>query len=170
MLSELVRIFAGTHAASESGQLLAALAANAEIKMEGRARQARELLAQARDDYRSEQFLCCLDRCERLTTYYADLPESTEGMELASKIKNNPEWLQQACDSLADRLGGLYLALAESYVRKGEPERAAVQLERVIQSFPRTPQAQAARLRLSYLQGQQTWQAEFNKPMKDSAP
>jgi tetratricopeptide (TPR) repeat protein len=164
VLSELVRIFPGTQAAAESGPLLASLTAKSQILTHVRIHQARELLAQAREDYRSGQYLCCLDRCERLGTNFADLPEAAEGLELAHAIKNNPEWLQQACETLSDRLSGLYLVLAESCMRKNQPQQAAHYLERILQAFPGTPQAETARLRLSTLQGQATWQAEFKKP------
>lgn len=164
MLSELLRVFAGTQAAAESGQLLAALTVKPEVQSQVRTRQARELLAQAREDYRTQQYLCCLDRCERLATSYADLPEGVEGVQLAAEIKNNPEWLQRACESLTDRLGGLYLALAETCIKKNQSLQAARHLEHVLQTFPGTPQAEMARVRLSNLQGRPTWQAEFKKP------
>src|SRR5262249_27111323 len=89
-LSELSRVFNGTQAAAQSGQLLATLTARPKPPSQERIRQARELLAQAREDYRTEQDVCCLDRCERLATSFADLPEAAEGFELAALIKNNP--------------------------------------------------------------------------------
>ncbi|HLJ95540.1 MAG TPA: DUF255 domain-containing protein [Gemmataceae bacterium] len=162
-LSELLRVFAGTQAAAESGQWLAALTVKPEVQSQVRVRQARDLLAQAREDYRTQQYLCCLDRCERLATSYADLPEGGEGIQLAAEIKNNPEWLQQACESLSDRLGGLYLALAETCIKNNQTLHAARHLEHVLQTFPGTPQAEMARVRLSNLQGRPTWQAEFKK-------
>ena len=73
-------------------------------------------MAQAREDYRTQQYLCCLDRCEVLTTGYADLGDGSEAHQLAEEIKNNPEWLQRACESANDRLGNLYLALAETWI------------------------------------------------------
>jgi thioredoxin-related protein len=164
ILSELVRVFPGTQAAADSGPLLASLTAKSQILAQVRSRQARELLAQAREDYRTGQYLCCLDRCERLGTSFAELPEAAEGFQLAAAIKNNPEWLQQACDTLSDRLSGLYLVLAESCMRKNQPQQAAQYLERILHIVPGTPQAETARLRLSTLQGQSTWQAEFKKP------
>ena len=124
---------------------------------------AQALLAQAREDYRTQQYLCCLDRCEVLAASYADLTEGTEAVQLASEIKNNPEWMRQACDNLSDRLGILYLSLAETWLHKGQPQQAAQCLERVIQSCPGTRQAEAAQVRLSYLKGQTTWQTEFKK-------
>jgi tetratricopeptide (TPR) repeat protein len=162
-LSELLRVFAGTQAAREGSQLLTSLGAKPEIKVQLRAQRARELLAQARDDYRTQQYLCCLDRCELLAGSYRDLPEGAEALKLAAEIKNNPEWLQQTCLALTDRLGGLYLALAETWMKKGQPQQAVVCLERLIQSCPGTRQADAAHLRLSQIQGQSSWQAELKK-------
>src|SRR5205807_6612942 len=98
-ITELVRVFPGTQAAAEGGQMLTTLANRPENKNQHRTRRARELLAQAREDYRTQQYLCCLDRCEVLASTYADLPEGTEAMQLASEIKNNPEWMRLACDN-----------------------------------------------------------------------
>ena len=162
-LTELLRQFAGTQAASEAGQMLTVLAAKPQIKAQQRSRRARELLAQAREDYRTQQFLCCLDRCEVLAASYGDLPEGAEAVQLAAEIKNNPEWMRQACETLSDRLGGLYLALAETWLKKGQPQQAVQYLERVVQSFPGSRQAEAAQVRLSQIQGRPTRHADFKK-------
>jgi thioredoxin-like negative regulator of GroEL len=162
-VSDLIRSFAGTQAATEGSALLTSLASKPEIKAEIRTRRARDLLAQAREDYRTQQYLCCLDRCEVLVSSYGDLSEGIEAGQLAAEVKNNPEWLQQACDSLSDRLGGLYLALAESWIKKGQPQQAALYLERVVRTFPGTRQAETAQVRLSALNGRPTLQTEFKK-------
>jgi hypothetical protein len=95
---------------------------------------------------------------------YADLTEGSEAMQLAGEIKNNPEWMRSACDSLTDRLGLLYMSLAETWLRKGQPQQAVAILERVVQQFPGTRQAEAAQIRLSYIKGQTTMQADYKKP------
>ena len=95
----------------------------------------------------------------------ADLPEGAEATQLTAEIKNNPEWLQQACETLSCRLGKLYMSLAETWIQKGQPQQAALYLDRVIKSFPGSREAQAARLRVAGpIQGRSTWQAEFKKP------
>jgi thioredoxin-related protein len=164
VLSDLLRLFAGTQAAVQGGQLLTTLAAKPDVKSQVRAQRARELLAQAREDYRTQQYLCCLDRCDILNANYADLPEAAEASQLTAEIKNNPEWLQQACETLTDRLGKLYISLAETWIKKGQPQQAALYLERVIQTFPGSREAQAAQIKLAAIQGRSTWQAEFKKP------
>jgi thioredoxin-like negative regulator of GroEL len=163
-LTELIRAFTGTSAATEAAHMLNAQASRPEIKSQQRSRRARELLAQAKEDYRTQQYLCCLDRCELLAASYADLAEGSEAMQLASEIKNNPEWMQKACDSLGDRLGMLYMGLAETWLRKGQPQQAVQCLERVVQQFPGSRQAEAAQIRLSYIKGQTTMQTDFKKP------
>jgi thioredoxin-like negative regulator of GroEL len=163
-VSQLLRQFAGTQAAAEGAQLLTALATKPEVRSQVRQRRARELLAQAREDYRTEQYLCCLDRCEILAASYGDLPEGAEAAQLAAEIKNNPEWLQQACEALNARLGGLYLSLAETWIKKGQPQQATFYLERIVKTLPGTRHAEAAQVRLANIQGRPTWQAEFKKP------
>jgi thioredoxin-like negative regulator of GroEL len=162
-LTELVRAYAGTQAASEGGELLTKIADKPEIKARQRTRRARDLLAQAKEDFRTHQYLRTLENCETLVTNYPDLPEGAEAVQLASDIKSNPEWMKQACDSLSDRLGLLYLSLAETWIKKGQPKEAVICYERVIQSFPGTRQAETAQQRLAQLQGQPTRQANFKK-------
>jgi tetratricopeptide (TPR) repeat protein len=163
-LTELVRVFAGTQAATEGGRLLTGLGTSQESQNQQRSRRARELLAQAREEYRTQQYLFCLNRCEVLMATFPDLPEGVEAMQLAGEIKNNPEWMRRACDTLSDQLGGLYLALAETWLKKGQPEQAVICLERVVQSLPGSRQAEAAQLRLAQIQGQPPTRAVDFKP------
>ena len=154
--------------ADQAADLLRTFPAAGDVKTDARGQQrtkrARELLAQAKEDFRTQQYLCCLDRCEMLAAGFADLPEGTEAIQLASQIKNNPEWLLKAADNLSDRLGMLYLAMAETWLRKGQPDQAVQYLEKVVQAFPGSRQADAAHIRLAYLKGQTTIQAEYKSP------
>jgi thioredoxin-related protein len=163
-LTDLLRTFAGTQAATDGGTMLSALAMRPELRDHQRARRARELLAQARDDYRTQQYLGCLERCELLTTTYSDLPEGVEAQQMANEIKDNPEFLARACDNLNHRMGVMYLALAESWLKKGQPQQAQLCLEKVLQAAPGSRQAETAQVRLAQLQGTgATQQAEYKK-------
>jgi tetratricopeptide (TPR) repeat protein len=164
-LTELVRVFAGTQAAAEAGQLVTSVGGSPELKEQQRTRLARKLLAQAREDYRTQQYLCCMDRCELLVAGYGDLSEADEARTLISDIKSNPIWMQTACEGLTDRLGSLYIALAESWLKKGQPQQATQYLEKVIKLFPSTRNAEIAQVQLARLQGPQpTQQTNFKKP------
>jgi hypothetical protein len=164
-VTELVRVFAGTQAATEGGQMLTTLASKPEIKDGQRTRRARELLAEAREDYRTQQYLLCLHRCEVLARTFGDLPEGVEAAQLSAEIKNNPDRLRQAADMAGEQLGSLYLSLAETCLKKGQPQQAALWLERVVQTLPNTRQADAAQMRLAQIQGQPTTRAvDFKKP------
>jgi TolA-binding protein len=163
-ITELLRMFAGTQAASEASQTLRELADRPEVRTQQRTVRARELLAQAREDYRTQQYLCCLDRCEVLAANYGDLPEGIEAVQMGAEIKNNPEWMRKACDDLSDRLSMLLLARAETCLVKGQQAEAVRCLERVIQGFPGSRQAETAQIRLSQIEGKPTLQAEFKKP------
>jgi thioredoxin-like negative regulator of GroEL len=162
-LTELVRLYPGTQEAGEAGRLLTELASSSPVREKQRTQRARELLAQAKEDYRTRQYVCCLDRCEILSTGFGDLPEGTEAVQLAAEIKGNPEWMQTACDSLTERLSSMYLALAETWLRKGQPQQAMVCLERVVRTFPGTRQAEVAQIRLSQIQGQTTRAVDYQK-------
>jgi len=139
-------------------------ASRPENKSPQRTLRARDLLAQAREDYRGQRFLACLDRCDEIVSNYADLPEGVDAMRLAAQIKNNPDWMKQVCESLSDRLGGLYLSLAETLLKKGQPQQAAIYLERVVQTFPGTRQAEAAQVRLAQIQSQPAQTVDFKRP------
>jgi len=114
---------------------------------------ARELLEQAREDYQRRQYLSCLDSCENLIANYSDLNESAEASKLAAEIKSNPEYTKQACEQMGERLTTLYLSLAETWLKKGQPQQAIFYLERIIQTFPNTRNADIAQVRLAQIQG-----------------
>jgi len=154
VLTDLLRSYSGTQAASESTKLMAVLTARPEVREGLRVRKAREILALAREDYQSQQFLGCLERCEILTTTFSDLVESNEAKKLAGAVQDNPEYLAKACEALNHRTGAMYLALAETWVKKGQPEQAVICLERVVQIAPGSRQAEAAQSRMASLQSQ----------------
>jgi thioredoxin-like negative regulator of GroEL len=152
-VTELVSVYPGTKAAREGGQLLVTLASRVVPHENSRAHLARDLLDQARDDYRHQQYLACLDRCESLIANYSDLSEGAEASKLVAEIKANPEWTKQACDQMGERLSTLYLTLAETWLKKGQPQQAVHYLERIVQNFPNTRNADIAQVRLAQIQG-----------------
>jgi thioredoxin-like negative regulator of GroEL len=152
-LADVRRLFAGSKVSKEAGDLINALAkANTQVHADHRNKRVRELLTQAKDFYKSKDYIPCLDRCELILANYGDLPEGQQAFMLASEIKNNPEWLQAAADVMTDRLGGMYLALADSYLKRGQLQRARFYLERVMQAFPGSRMAESAQIRLTQLQ------------------
>jgi tetratricopeptide (TPR) repeat protein len=154
-MTELSRVIKGALANRKGAELVLTIAAGRSDSMEQlRLRQAEDTLLQAKEDYRRQHYLACLDRCEMLMANYADLNLSQEAQKMAAEIKKNPEWTKLACDQLGERLGVLYLNLAETWLGKGEPQQAIFYLERVIQTAPNTRHAEMAQVRLSQLQGQ----------------
>jgi tetratricopeptide (TPR) repeat protein len=151
--TELMRVFPGTDASRTAVELLTVVASNPDVRNQHRGKRARDLLSQAKDFYKNKEYIACLDRCEVLLGSYGDLPEGQDALTLSTEIKSNPEWLQGACDTMSDRLGGLYLALADTLLKQGQPQRAEFYLQRVIQAFPGSRQAESAQIRLSQLQG-----------------
>lgn len=162
-LTELLKSYAGTQAAADAAGVLNTLAARPELRNLQRTRRARELLAQARDDYRTQQYLGCLERCEVLAAGYADLPEGSEALHMATEIKENTVYLSKACDSLNQKMGAMYLALAESWMKKGDLRQAQACLEKVSVLAPGTPPAEMALVKLGQMQGRQTQQTDFKK-------
>jgi thioredoxin-related protein len=153
MLTKLVKDFAGTQVAPEAAGMLTSLVKTTGSPTTQRGQRARELLAQAREDFRTEQWLCCLDRCDLLVGTFGDLAEAADALQMATSIRSNPDWMQKACDGMSVRLGEMYLGLAETWLQKGQPQQAMLCLERVIRTFPGSRQAEAAQYRLTQLQG-----------------
>ena len=152
-VTELVRVYPGTKGAREGGQLLVTLASRVSPHENARNFMAGELIERARDDFRRKQYLPCLECCENLIANYADQKESAEAGKLVAEIKDNPEWTKQACEEMSERLSSLYLTLAETWIKKGQPQQAIFYLERVVQTFPHTRNADVAQVRLAQIQG-----------------
>lgn len=154
-LGETLRLFPGLEATRPVPELIARLTPSPnDLRNQNRARRAQELLGQAREFYKAREFLISLDRCETLMAGFGDLAEAQEASQIAGEIRSNPEWLQSACDSLSDRLSGMYLALADTLLKRGQTQQAELYLERVIRTFPGTRQAESAQIRLGQLRGQ----------------
>ena len=151
-LTETMRLFPGLETTKTVAATLASMVRTPEAQTQHRNKRARELLTQAKDFYQTKDYIPCLDRCETLLAGYGDLPEGQEANKLALEIKGNPQWLQAACDTMGDRLGTLYLALADSLLKRGDPQRAEFYLQRVIQGFPGSRHAESAQIRLTQLQ------------------
>ncbi|VTS02117.1 DUF255 domain-containing protein [Tuwongella immobilis] len=166
VLTSMVQRFTGTQAANDAGLMLSSLAAQPELRDGLRVRRARELLALARDDYRSERFLNCLDHCDILSNTYRDLPEGKEGSHLATQVRDNPEMMAKVVESMNDRMGGMYLALAESHLKKGNHQEASKCLERLVAACPNSEAANKANVTLAQLRGKMTeaQTAGFQKP------
>jgi hypothetical protein len=153
--ADIVRSFAGLAVSREAQTLMVEISRTTtlEVATTPRDRRATELLIQAEEFYKSKDYIPCLDRCEVILANFGDLPAGQKAYHLASEIKNNPDWLQNAADVMTDRLGGLYLALADSYLKRGEPSRAQYYLQRVLTAFPGSRLAESAQIRLNQLQG-----------------
>ena len=75
---------------------------------------------------------------------------------MAAEIKSNPEWLRQACDSLGNQLAALYLELADTWLKRGQPQQAVPCLERVVRILPGSRYAEVAQARLARINAKVT--------------
>jgi thioredoxin-like negative regulator of GroEL len=164
-LTELLGKYAGTDAAKEGAKLLSSLADQPEIRQHQRYARSRELLAQAREEFRAERWLRCLDHCDILASTYKDTPAGIEAAQLASDIKGSPERMAKVCESMTERTAQMYVALAESWVKKGNVQEASVCLERVVKLCPNSPHAEGAEARLAQLKSKTpATPVQFSKP------
>src|SRR5262249_28899294 len=117
MLTETIRDYPGLTASREAADLMTRFAQASGLRNTQRVRKAQELLAQARESYKSKDYILCLDRCDTLTGNYGDLDEGQQAAQMAAEIKNNPDILQNACDNLSARPATIYLALTDSFLQ-----------------------------------------------------
>jgi thioredoxin-related protein/outer membrane protein assembly factor BamD (BamD/ComL family) len=162
-LNEVTKLYPGTAAARDSLALVRQLNAKSDLTDQSRSRRAREMLVQAREDYRMQQFSCCLDRCELLVGQFANTPEAQDAAQLMNDIKGNPEFLKSACNQLGDRLAVMTLALADSLLKKSQPQEAIFYFEKVIQNYPDTRHAESAQTRLTAIRGLPARSTDFKK-------
>ena len=69
----------------------------------------------------------------------------------AAPSGDDPEKLQQACSALETSLAEVCMELAESWLRRGQPQKAAVALRKILQICPDRHQAKLAEDRLQQI-------------------
>jgi thioredoxin-related protein/outer membrane protein assembly factor BamD (BamD/ComL family) len=163
MLADLARRYPGTQAGNEAKTILVTLSANPEIRERLRNRRAKELMSMAREEFRSQQYNGCLEKCELLIANYSDRHEAAEATKLAGEIKANPDWLSKACNDQNERLNYLYVSLAETWLKKGKEDEAVTCYQKIQQLFPGTPYARVAQEKIEQLQGKPGERTEFKK-------
>ena len=152
LLSDLLAKYAGTQAATDGAKLLTTLADKPDLRTRQRARRAQDMLTVAKDDFKAERYLLCLDQCEILTAAYRDLPESREAAALIAEIKGNAERMARVCESMNDRLAKMYMELADSWLKKGQKDQATACLEKVLKVNPTGLNAATAQAKLTQIQ------------------
>ena len=151
LLAELMSRYAGTQPAADGAKLLTGLAERPEVKANQRTRRAQDLLAQAREAYKSERVSAALELCEILETTYKDLAEGRQGLELAGEIRANPEKMAIACQNLNERLASLYASLGETWMQKGDREQAAAYFDKAVKAAPASAVGRDAQAKLTGL-------------------
>ncbi len=164
-LAGILKGYAGTAAANAAAGRLAGLASKSEHRDRFRTDRARDLLAQAREEFKTGRFADCLEHCDHLAAVYPDLPEGKDSVSLGLQVKNDPERMAAACEQLNDRTAAMYLALADTWARKGQPKEASACLEKVVKLCPNTRHAEVALASLTKIQngGTPALQAGFEK-------
>ena len=152
-LTDLMKTYSGTQAASDAANRMAGLAEKPDAVERQLARQARDLLAMAKEEFRTGRYYDCLQKCDQLAVGYAGTPEGTEAEALATEVRNNPDRLAVACEQMNDRTAAMYLTLAESWMKKGQRAEATACLEKVMKLSPASRHAELAQGRLTSIQG-----------------
>jgi hypothetical protein len=109
---------------------------------EQRTLRAREILFQAEENYRKQQWLTCIDLSRSLIVYFPELPESSAARQLEQSI--GPDRLERLGKDLTEKLGQVYWELAQEKIRQNQLSEAAPYMEKIIQLCPGTPHVPAA--------------------------
>lgn len=117
-----------------------------------RGEEARRLLAAARSDLNSGCLVSCLERCRRLATEFADLPEAETARALQRQVLGSSDLARKAEGELTAHLCDLYWQRATELMRSNRPEDAVAILDLLIHLNPDSSRAQAARLELLRIQ------------------
>jgi hypothetical protein len=104
-----------------------------------RTAQARTLLAVAEEEFRTQQYVCCLMRCKILAASFPELPEAQSARQLVAKLKSDPERVRHTSEQLSQALCDLYLDLAGTLIQKGQREQALPYLQWIAQACPHKP-------------------------------
>lgn len=165
VLAGLLKGYAGTTAAADAASRLAGLGAQHDTRDRFRGDRARDLLAEARDAFKAGRYADSLDRCEQIAAVYPDLAEGKDATILANQIKSDPDRMSAACEQSNERTASLYLALADSWMKKGQPKEAEACLAKVVALCPSTRHAEVAQGHLVRMQkgGTPAMQAGFEK-------
>ena len=150
-LTEIVRGYAGTAAAAEAATLLVAPHQGSWTARLADKR-VKDLLASAKEDYQAKRYAICLEKCHLVSGQHPGTPEAAQAKALTDSIQNEPELMLAVCEQMNDRTSGLYLALAETWIAKGDYKKAQVCFERVLRLNPGSKTADVAQLRLTNLQ------------------
>ena len=143
-LAEAVKTYAGTQAAADAATHMTGLAARPETQERLRARAARDLLAAAKEEFRTSHFYDCLQKCDQLAAAYPESAEAREAAGLAAEVKANPERLAAACEQMNERTATLYMTLAAAWAKKGQTAEAIGCYEKVAKLCPNSRQADLA--------------------------
>jgi hypothetical protein len=79
--------------------------------------------------------------------------QSPEPPALSRPVADDPEWLEQTCINLEESLAERYIELGESWLRRGQTEKAAAAFGKVLQVCPEGRQASLAQERLRQIGG-----------------
>lgn len=151
--AEISKNFAGTAAADSASTRLATLAGRPESVNRANGITARELLANAREEFRTNRYAECLEICDRISFEHPQTIEMRDAAALADQIKNDPERLMAIVEQQQERTAKLYLTLAETWTKKGQHKEATACLDKVIKLCPGTAYAASAQTRLANIPG-----------------
>ncbi len=112
---------------------------------------ATERLTAVKTAYQSEKFGEAMERCQALIAAHPDTAESREAALYVVRIKSDADKLTGATAELDERTANAYLALADAWVRQGNPKEAAACYAKAARAAPTAKAAEVAQQKLAAL-------------------
>ena len=112
---------------------------------------ATERLSAVKSAYQSEKFGEALERCQALIAAHPDTAESREAALYVVRIKGDADKLTGATTELDERTANAYLALADAWMRQGNPKEAAACYAKSARAAPTAKAAEVAQQKLAAL-------------------
>ena len=163
-MGDLTKQYAGTKAANTASTQLANMANRPSAVENVQSGFAKDLIAAAREEFRTNRFAESLELCERLAAAFPNSVEACDATILRDQIKSDPDRLTMIVAQQQQRTASLYLDLADSWTKKGQTKEAAACLDAVMKLTPGSKLAAAAQTRLANLSAKSNAvQAEYKK-------
>jgi thioredoxin-related protein len=144
-LRDLAKKFQGTKSADQAQNMLVTIEkSNNFLNVV-----ARNLLAQAREHAERKEWHDSLQICEKIRTEFGQTAEAKLASQLAEELTADPNKIITEIEKQNEKTASMYLALAESWTKKGNLREANICYEQVLKIMPGTKYATLAQGRLT---------------------
>jgi len=148
---QCARDFKGTEAANQAAGRLVEIRKDPDIRKRLADYMAAALLAKAREALRRKRFAEAAEALATIARRYPDAEQAAEAKKLRAQLDADPEAARALRDAAARSEAQSLLSMGDSFRRNGMPDKALAAYRKVVEKFPDTSFAEAARQRIAAL-------------------